>query len=182
MLKALAAHIETEHVLVTQWDGYVAHASEWDPAFLACDYLGAVWPAAVPPANVGNGGFSLRSRKLLNALQDSRIVCSWHEDQTICSVFRPLLEQEYGIRFGQPELADRFSFEMNQSIAKSGVRTFGFHGLFNFFLIESESDLVTVAQQLPDDVLRSLPCRQLFGNCYNFKQWSAAVALGRRIL
>src|SRR5947208_12220616 len=41
MLKRLVKYVGTEHVLVTQWDGYVAHASEWDPAFLDCDYLGA---------------------------------------------------------------------------------------------------------------------------------------------
>jgi len=184
MLKRFVEHIDSEYVLVTQWDGYVAHASEWNPAFLNCDYLGAVWPAAVPDekGSVGNGGFSLRSHKLLNALQDRRIVPTGHEDQTICGAFKPLLEQEYGIRFGSMELADRFSFEMNQSLAKAGVRTFGFHGLFNFFLIEPESELIALAEELPDDALRSLTCRQLFGNCYNFKQWRAAIALGRRIL
>jgi hypothetical protein len=47
----------------------------------------------------GNGGFSLRSRRLLQALQDPRIALSVVEDETICRTFRPLLERDYGIRF-----------------------------------------------------------------------------------
>ena len=77
---------------------------------------------------VGNGGFSLRSRRLLEALQDPRIALADAEDETICRTFRPLLEREYGIRFADESLADRFSFEAAYPVG----RPFGFHGLFNF--------------------------------------------------
>ena len=60
---------------------------------------------------VGNGGFSLRSRRLLLALQDPRIELVEAEDTTICRTFRPLLEREHGIRFGSEALADKFAFE-----------------------------------------------------------------------
>ena len=41
VLKSLLAHIDTPHVLLVQWDGYVVNALAFDPAFLACDYIGA---------------------------------------------------------------------------------------------------------------------------------------------
>ena len=50
------------------------------------------------------------------------------EDVTIGRAFRPLLEREYGIRFADEALADRFAFEAAYPIG----RPFGFHGLFNF--------------------------------------------------
>jgi hypothetical protein len=181
ILRRLIAHVDTNYVLVTQWDGYVVHADAWNPAFMECDYIGAVWPQADGRGIVGNGGFSLRSRKLLEALQDPRVTVRGHEDQTIARS-RSLLEAEYGIQVATVALANLFSFELDQSIGISGRRTFGFHGLFNFFLVEPELELVELADQLPGDILRSLSCRQLFGNCYNFKQWTAAVALGRRMM
>ncbi|MEO5701117.1 MAG: DUF5672 family protein, partial [Casimicrobiaceae bacterium] len=110
VLKALLPHIRTAHVLLVQWDGFVVNPSAWEPAFLACDYLGAKWFWHSDGMRVGNGGFSLRSRRLLEALHDPRIVLDEVEDVTICRTFRPLLEREHGIRFGSEALADRFAF------------------------------------------------------------------------
>jgi hypothetical protein len=84
-------------VLLVQWDGYVCNPDAWDPAFLDCDYIGAKWFWHNDAMRVGNGGFSLRSRRLLEALQDPRIALSVVEDETICRTFRPLLERDYGI-------------------------------------------------------------------------------------
>ena len=39
----------------------------WRPEFLDYDYIGAVWPHVLDKYNVGNGGFSLRSKALLEA-------------------------------------------------------------------------------------------------------------------
>src|SRR5512135_2007397 len=73
VLKDLVRHIDTPYVLLVQWDGYVIDPSAWREDFLACDYLGAKWSWHGAKESVGNGGFSLRSRKLLLALQDARI-------------------------------------------------------------------------------------------------------------
>jgi len=73
ILKSLLPYFGTPHVLVVQWDGYVVNPAAWDPAFLDCDYIGATWFWQPPGKRVGNGGFSLRSRRLFEALQDSRI-------------------------------------------------------------------------------------------------------------
>ena len=127
LLRKLVGHIRTEYCLVVQWDGFVLNAKQWDPRFLECDYLGAVWPQFHDGNDVGNGGFSLRSRKLLEACLDPRFQGGHPEDVTICRVNRSYLEREHGIRFGDRALASRFSFERD----RPSRPTFGFHGVFN---------------------------------------------------
>jgi hypothetical protein len=70
MLRDLVDHVRTPHCLVVQWDGFVLDARSWDPQFLEFDYIGAPWPQFDDGHDVGNGGFSLRSRKLLEACRD----------------------------------------------------------------------------------------------------------------
>ena len=70
ILKDLGNHIQSAHCLVVQWDGFVLDSTMWSPRFLDYDYVGAVWPQFDDPYQVGNGGFSLRSRKLMDACRD----------------------------------------------------------------------------------------------------------------
>jgi hypothetical protein len=109
VLKRLLPHVATKHVLLVQWDGYVVNPAAWEPAFLECDYIGAPWFWQPEGFRVGNGGFSLRSRRLLVALQDPRIVLKDAEDLTIGHAFRTLLETEFSIRFADEPLAERFA-------------------------------------------------------------------------
>jgi hypothetical protein len=127
MIGDLADHIQTEHCLVIQWDGFVINADHWDPAFLEFDYIGAPWPQFSDGHDVGNGGFSLRSRRLLDACRDVRFRSGGAEDLAICRVNRQLLEVEFGIRFADRRTAERFSFERTAPVNP----TFGFHGVFN---------------------------------------------------
>ncbi len=178
MLKSLLPHVSTPHLLVVQWDGYVANPDAWDPSFLGCDYLGAKWFWHTDGMNVGNGGFSLRSRKLLAALADPRIQGSEAEDDVICRTFRPLLEREYGIRFGDESTADRFSFEAMHRIG----RPFGFHGLYNFAQVMPQDELALLAPQFSDDIARSPQCLSLVRNARALGQWQAVDALAARML
>jgi tetratricopeptide (TPR) repeat protein len=180
VLKSLLPHVGTAHVLLVQWDGYVVDPAAWDPAFLDCDYIGAKWYWHTDGMRVGNGGFSLRSRRLLEALRDPRIVLAEAEaeDEAICRTFRPLLEREYGIRFATEALADRFSFEAAYPIG----RPFGFHGLFNFCRTVPPADIAAMAPEFPDAVARSPQLHQLLRNCAALGQWEAAAAIARRIL
>lgn len=126
VLRQLVDHVETEHALLVQWDGYVVNPQAWDNAFLSCDYLGAPWPHFYDGLVVGNGGFSLRSRRLLQAtagLPQSEEP----EDLAICRTWRHRLEQDHGLVFGSIALAQRFAFER----ATVPYATFGFHGVFN---------------------------------------------------
>ena len=121
MLKALVDYIETAFVLVIQYDGYILNGRRWEPAFHDYDYIGAPWGRA---SGVGNGGFSLRSRHLMQALRDPRITELVPEDIAICETYRGLLE-ERGVRFAPLKLAQRFSFETLTPPAP----TLGFHGI-----------------------------------------------------
>lgn len=178
MLKALLPHVDTPHALVIQWDGYVVNPQAWDPAFLDCDYIGAKWYWHTDGMRVGNGGFSLRSRKLLAALRDPRIVLDEAEDTTICRTFRPLLERDHAIRFGDEALADRFSFEAAYPI---GI-PFGFHGLFNFCRTVPPAEIAGLAPALSDAIARSPQFMQLLRNCIAMGQWDAARAIAQRVL
>lgn len=158
IIKSLGAQVGGSHVLVMQWDSFILDAAAWDPAFLDYDYLGAPWPHRVPP--VGNGGFSLRSRRLLDALQDPAIRDFQPEDYCICELYRDRLEGEHGVRFAPPELARRFSFELEEPSGPA----FGFHGLFNFHRALSEPELLAWLDKAPAGLLRSMQGRRLVKN------------------
>lgn len=128
ILKDLGTWIVTSHCLVVQWDGFILDACAWDPEFLEFDYIGAPWPQFQDGYDVGNGGFSLRSRRLLTACANPGFIDDGQaEDVVIARLNRPWLEKEYGIRFGDRSTARRFSFERSSQ----SERTFGFHGVFN---------------------------------------------------
>jgi tetratricopeptide (TPR) repeat protein len=178
VLKSLLSHVATRHVLLIQWDGYVVNPGAFEPAFLACDYIGAKWFWFDDGMRVGNGGFSLRSRKLLLALQDPRITLVEAEDITIGRACRPLLAREYGIRYADDAMADRFAFEA----AYPAGMPFGFHGLYNFCRVVPQHELAALAPQFSDAIARSPQLGQLLRNCVALGQWIAAIALARRRL
>ncbi|MCW3796667.1 DUF5672 family protein [Sphingomonas sp. BN140010] len=127
MLTQLVDHVRTEHVLVVQWDGFIASPGAWDERFLDYDYIGAPWPQFSDGYDVGNGGFSLRSRRLLEACRDSEFRVVHPEDVAICRTNRAFLEEKHRIRFADAQIAGRFSKERNPSLKP----TFGVHGIFN---------------------------------------------------
>ena len=180
VLKELYPHVATSHVLVVQWDGYVVHPDAWTDEFLGCDYLGAPWPDGDGGYSVGNGGFSLRSRRLLEALQDDAFpLRSDAEDVTICGPYRARLESGFGIRFGPVDIARRFSYELGPLPDET---TFGFHGIFNLIHVESEHDIAALAPALPDSIAISEMTGLLLRNLVIVRQFEAARALGQRIL
>jgi hypothetical protein len=126
MLHDLSQHVQTSHVLTIQWDGYVLDPAGWDPVYLAYDYIGAPWPQFLDGKRVGNGGFSLRSRRLIEACAKLPITDE-AEDIAICRTHRARLERELGLRFAPEDVARRFAYERTQ---RTG-REFGFHGAFN---------------------------------------------------
>src|SRR5690606_6630134 len=109
------AYIHTSHALMIHPDGYILNPSAWDPAWLSYDYIGALWEFFTDNKKNGNGGFTLRSKKLLNAISDlaaKGIIQKFHpEDHIICRVHRELLEKEYGIVFAPDEVCRKFSIE-----------------------------------------------------------------------
>ena len=125
MLHDLVDFIQTDHCLVVQWDGHIIDPARWRPEFLDYDYVGARWPQFGDRHNVGNGGFSLRSRRLLEACRLPEFQVHHPEDVAVCRTNRKLLEDN-GIRFAPAALADAFSAERAGDPSKS----FGYHGIF----------------------------------------------------
>ena len=111
MIQNLPKYIESEYVLIMQNDGYIVDINKWDNDFLKYDYIGAPWhPGTLPNTRVGNGGFSLRSKKLLQScLHQDFIMQPINEDITICSLNKDLLELN-GLKFAPIDVAAKFSW------------------------------------------------------------------------
>jgi hypothetical protein len=127
LLKDLVTQIRTDHVLIVQWDGFILDPAAWRDAFLDYDYIGATWPQFETGGRVGNGGFSLRSRRLLEACLDPEFKAFHPEDVAICRENLALLTDCHAIRFAEPAMADQFSYERTRPAGSP----FGFHGVFN---------------------------------------------------
>lgn len=178
VMKDLLRHVETEHVLLIQWDGYVINPAAWCADFLDYDYIGARWGFHDDAHNVGNGGFSLRSRRLLEALQDPAVDQFEPEDERICRFYRPRLEARHGIRFAPAAVADRFSFET--TYPKDWP--LGFHGLFNMWLFVSDAEMPALVPAMPERVIGSVQYLSLAKNLVDLKRLDAARLLLERRL
>lgn len=126
LLTRLADHVETSHCMIAQWDGHLLDAARWNPAFLDYDYIGASWPQFDDGQDVGNGGFSLRSRRLMDLCRQPQFMLAHPEDVAIGRINRAWLEAQ-GMRFAPRNLADAFAAERAGDLATS----FGYHGAFN---------------------------------------------------
>jgi len=126
LLSDLVDHVETSHCLIAQWDGHIVDARRWRADFLDHDYIGARWPQFDDGHDVGNGGFSLRSRRLMKACRAPEFCAGEVEDIAIGRTNRAWLES-LGMRFASSALAELFSSERSGDPARS----FGYHGVFN---------------------------------------------------
>lgn len=127
-LKDLYKYIKTDHCLLVQRDGYVLNGNLWNDKFLNYDYIGApCWDNLV-----GNGGFSLRSFKLLKTTADAPFELNEQshncEDMYICKTYRNYF-LEKGINFAPVELARNFSMECYNEHYKNSL--FGAHRIYN---------------------------------------------------
>jgi len=141
--------VEYDFMLLVQDDGYVINPELWDPVFLAYDYCGAPWPNnkewidkqtksnkhMVGDWNrVGNGGFSLRSKKFIKTTSDLFLTNGGRgEDINLCLHHGIVLKFVWGIKFAPVDVALRFSYE--NPIAETDycpyfdkTKHFGFHG------------------------------------------------------
>jgi hypothetical protein len=126
LLLQMIDHVETSHCLVAQWDGHVLDAGRWRGEFLNYDYIGASWPQFDDGHDVGNGGFSLRSWRLMDACRNPHFRMSHPEDIAIGRTNRSALE-EIGMRFAPRALAGMFATERAGNLETS----FGYHGAWN---------------------------------------------------
>ena len=170
MIRRLGDYIHGDYVLIVQWDGFITHPECWTPDFLNVDYIGAPWPDGI----VGNSGFSIRSRRLIDALKKLDHEITYPCDFYISIWHRAELESQHGIVFAPRELAQKFSFE--RSIPETP--TFGFHGYEVFPRMLSETDLKKYLELFNDDYICSETGRKIIKSLYRNGCYSDA----RRVL
>jgi hypothetical protein len=155
LLTGIDQYIEGSHVLIIQWDSFIINPHLWREEFLEYDYIGAVWPHH-PQNPVGNGGFSLRSVSLLQAMKHPKFIKSHPEDYCICVENKDFLEQEHGIMFAPIEVAEQFAVERSE-----WHDAFGFHGLFNFAKVLGEDELDKFLSAIPTSYLSGVDAYDL---------------------
>jgi hypothetical protein len=132
-------HIDTEFALVIQYDSCVLWADQWKDSWVDWDYIGSPWPIVENAyigndgtrSRVGNGGFSLRHKRILQTpsklgwnLRSEQGYAS--EDGNLCCYYKKeLLEQ--GIKYAPVDVAAHFSFENYVPENENILKTFGFH-------------------------------------------------------
>lgn len=144
MFHELHKHINTEYALTIQYDGFVVNPDMWNDEFFNYDFIGAPWPDNDPShiyketgeyIRVGNGGFSLRTKKLLQAPTQLNLkfesfvyegVGYLNEDGLFVHAYRKEL-LEYGIKYAPAELAYKFSREYQCDEFDNTIEPFGFH-------------------------------------------------------
>lgn len=153
ILKQLNSHINTDFVLIIQWDGYVVNPKGWSDEFRNYDYIGARWPWYHDGKNIGNGGFTLRSKKLLEVYcSDSfPIVPDKNCDDQICRIYRDKLEAEHSIKFADERIADMFSYERTLP----NYPTFGFHALSNMWRHCDDSEMMELIEDFGSNTYKS---------------------------
>ena len=122
VMKDLNNFIHTDFVMLFQNDGFIDNIGKWDESFLKYDYVGAPWWYK-DDNNVGNGGFSIRSKKLLQILSSDESIEKYDpEDHHICRVYGDYLRKQHGINFAPEHVARKFSVETGKYVDQ-----FGFH-------------------------------------------------------
>ena len=161
MIEQAHEHVTSDHFLVFQWDGFIINPHLWWDGFLEYDYIGAPWPQPyrpTPDLKVGNGGFSLRSRSLAEALSKGyNPNTDTPEDVYIAiqlqnnTVMRKFLT-------APTEIARHFSAEhqtylnADQPFDKiPKTKTLGFHGWFNFFMAADDNLLLHYVNNVLND-------------------------------
>jgi hypothetical protein len=120
--RVVPTYIKSGFAMSVHEDGFPLDASLWRSEFLDYDYIGAPWSDGV----VGNGGFNIESRKLMDVKAAMAVTAqdfSTASDRLVCTVWRQELEAR-GIRFAPPAVAIAFSTEQVGNEHPS----FGFHG------------------------------------------------------
>jgi hypothetical protein len=175
LLTGIEQYVQGTHVLVIQWDSFIVHPELWTDDFLSYDYIGAVWPHH-PDNPVGNGGFSLRSIKLLQAMARTEFIKRHPEDYCICVDNKDFLQKECGIRIAPVSLAERFAVERSP-----WHDAFGFHGFFNFAKVLDDATLEAFLRLLPESSFDGLDAYDLIASLRKLGRVSLAGKIAQKV-
>lgn len=183
-IKSMNSVVNTEFVLINQYDGIATNPSAWTDEFLEYDYIGSLSHVDHPPVQASlkssgfyedfkdknwftcGGGLSLRSKKLLTILAEDNNIKTINykdgydtpfisEDLVITLINREYLEKEHGIRFAPVELGMKFCAE----VATGYTNALGFHGWYNapLYLTEDECLFFFKLLKKPDYLKDTMP-------------------------
>lgn len=129
-IKELDSIVKSEYCLVFQSDGFIVNTELWDDNFYNYDYIGAPWPLHFGgwvdvDRQVGNGGFSLRSKRLLEIT--SKFEGDFHHEDTYIVFEKRKILEEKNIKIAPLEIAMKFSVENPINDSHNIHTTFGFH-------------------------------------------------------
>ena len=132
VMHSLHSFIKTDYCLIVQDDGWVLDGKNFTPNYYKYDYIGAPCHAAIVGNElqlgfawrdnperivIQNGGFSLRSKRFLEAPNKYGLThiptkdqALWNEDVQLTGIYRPILEV-YGIKFAPESVAKQFAIE-----------------------------------------------------------------------
>lgn len=135
MLTECHKYIDTDHVLVVQRDGWILNPDKWEDDWLQYDYLAPVFNQY---DIVGSGGFSMRSKRLMQAV--AAMFPAWDgTEATAEQIQRQAGLYEDGVIAFSDDLRSRFNFAPvivgnrfaqggNLNPANHNPQPFGFHG------------------------------------------------------
>jgi hypothetical protein len=146
MLDNLQFMFDSQFCIYQEWDAVVANPNAWTDDFLLYDYIGAPWPLGsqeerwwvskqfpvqpgkeAPAANlfnnVGNGGFSLRSKRFTEEVAKRVDRTNGHQLCSDAWMCRTLMNEltEQGIKYAPMNVAERFSCENRIYSGQFGV-------------------------------------------------------------
>lgn len=133
MLTRFHEFINTEHALIVQRDGWILNPESFDPAWLELDYIG---PIFMQMDRCGSGGFSLRSKKIMQEI--SKRVPAWNGTQKHADGIQktlPFYEDgilsltpfSYNFKIASMEQAAQFAQGGNRNPKYFREKPFGWH-------------------------------------------------------
>ena len=162
VMYSLHNYIDTEYALIVQHDGWALNPENWRDEWLEYDYVGGpthaallpngeyrlqyTWHGMDNPIIVQNGGFSLRSKRFLEAPSRYGIMrrqmpdpTMMNEDIQLTCILRNKMER-LGMKYAPVESAKYFSFE-HLGPMHTGMditKIFGHHSRFRQLLSNGE--------------------------------------------
>lgn len=163
--------IHTPFALCIQWDSFIWDVSKWRNDYFNYDYIGAPWWYS-DGKNVGNGGFSLRSARLMRFVYTHQLQFPCHtpvDDDLLCRKYRPQLEG-YGLTWAPESVAFDFAWEGCNQEYKNTIH-FGIHAAFNFGLVLDHDKLLERARLMLESPYIAKPDSYILKNfCHKYPE------------
>ena len=133
-LTEMYRHFDTDMVMIVQRDGWIINPQSWNPDWLQYDYIA---PLFVQHDDVGSGGFSMRSKRIMEAAakryrpwdgtdEDAHTLqkkVGSYEDGVLS------LQMKYdGFKYAPLDEGAKFAAGGNRNVAYYHPYPFGFHG------------------------------------------------------